>query len=247
MSIVQDNYLDFEELTKELPIRDININDLVSADSYNETKILKRMETIEEADKLLLCKAAIQMAIIGYGKKNYGSIRLNEKEILPLKTLFEKLKIKHMERNDVLYNDDELSARRLIRLYRYNIQHFIKNQKKPSYLWTKYSVKDSLYMHCCFPGAEHLITDQKEALYLLDTYKNLDLRQNTKFCIRIQRVFIARNIFKPDDIILNKYLWQLITTTKNDLKNLTNIICIIVNNLENRRNIIRKTKRDKKK
>jgi len=42
MSIVQDNYLDFDRLTKELPIRDVNINDLVSADSYNETKILKK-------------------------------------------------------------------------------------------------------------------------------------------------------------------------------------------------------------
>jgi len=206
MSIVQDNYLDFDRLTKELPIRDVNINDLVSADSYNETKILKKMETIEEPDKILLCKAAIQMAIVGYGKKNYGAIRLNNKEILPLKTLFERFKIRHMDKNDALYAEDELSARRLIRLHRYNIQNFIKEQKKPSYLWTKYSIKKPEFSHCCFPGAEHLIENQDEALYLLDTYKNLDLRMNTKFCVRIQRVFIARNVFKPDDIVLNKYL-----------------------------------------
>jgi len=205
------------------------------------------METIEEPDKILLCKAAIQMAIVGYGKKNYGAIRLNNKEILPLKTLFERFKIRHMDKNDALYAEDELSARRLIRLHRYNIQNFIKEQKKkPSYLWTKYSIKKPEFSHCCFPGAEHLIENQDEALYLLDTYKNLDLRMNTKFCVRIQRVFIARNVFKPDDIVLNKYLWQLITTTKQNSENSIKIINKIVKNIQCKKNIVRKIKKTKK-
>jgi len=151
-----------------------------------------------------------------------------------------------MDKNDALYAEDELSARRLIRLHRYNIQNFIKEQKKPSYLWTKYSIKKPEFSHCCFPGAEHLIENQDEALYLLDTYKNLDLRMNTKFCVRIQRVFIARNIFKPDDIVLNKYLWQLITTTKQNSENSIKIINKIVKNIQCKKNMVRKIKKTKK-
>jgi len=74
---------------------------------------------------------------------------------------------------------------------------FIKNSSRPSYLWLKYSTKDPKFMLICFPGAEHMVETKEEAMYLIETYKNLDSMMKTSFVIRLKRVFIARKIFTP--------------------------------------------------
>jgi len=95
------------------------------------------------------------------------------------------------------YDDGELSVRRLLRFFRYQIMEFIRNSNRPSYLWLKYSTKDIKYATICFPGAEHLVETKEEALYLLKTYKNLDEMLKTGFVLRLKRVFIARKLFTP--------------------------------------------------
>jgi len=52
-------------------------------------------------------------------------------------------------------------------------------------------------MSICFPGGEHLIETKDEAIFMLDTYKKLDDQMNTRFVMRLRRVFIARNILSP--------------------------------------------------
>jgi len=197
-------YLDKDDLTNKIPVLDISEHDLISADTYNETNILARFNSIDDEGKVLLYKAAIQLAIIGYGKKNYGSVRINDQKVISLENLFNKYSVKWNESQGVKFDTDTLSARRLLRLFRAHIQKFIEKNNKPSYLWLKYSSKDQQYINICFPGGEHLVDNKNQAQYLLQTYMDLDNKQQTNFVDRLKRVYIARNIFAPlelEDVI----------------------------------------------
>jgi len=184
---------------KSIPRVDVKITDLGSTDNYNEDKILKKYLSIEEKGRELIYKAAVQLAIIGYGNKNFGFIRINDKDIMPLQDIFTKYHIKYLEKLNSKYSDDDLSVRRLLRLFRYQIRDFIITQNRPSYLWIKYADKTNINLSSiCFPGGEHLVENQTEALFLMETYEKLDISQNTKFVLRLQRVFIARGIMSPN-------------------------------------------------
>jgi len=67
-------------------------------------------------------------------------------------------------------------------------------------LWLKYAnkVNNDKYRSICFPGGEHLVNNPDEAVFLLETYGNLDVQLSTKFRQRLQRVFIARGILSPN-------------------------------------------------
>jgi len=191
-------YLNRETLLSEIPQIEVKSEDLGSTDTYNESKILETYQKLSNEAKELIYKAAIQLAIIGYGNKNYGFIRLNEKEIIKLEDLFKKYNIKFMEKQNQKYDDYSLSARRLLRLFRFQIQNFIIKNKRPSYLFLKYSDRNSFYVDICFPGGEHLVENKEQAIYLYNVYNNLDKNLNTKFCQRLQRVYIARGILPPE-------------------------------------------------
>jgi len=194
-------YLSREELLKIIPEVKVQPQDLGTSDTYNETKILEKFLSLPSDGQELVYKAAIQLAIIGYGNKNFGFIRINEKEIIKLEDIFKKYKIKYLESLNTKYSDDDLSMRRLIRLFRHQIQKFIMNTGRPSYLYLKYSVRNPEFVSICFPMAEHLVDTIEQANYLLETYGNLDKAQNTRFVERLKRVFIARGIIKPEFFI----------------------------------------------
>jgi len=169
-------------------------------------KLLKIWKKFDDKTRKLLYKSAIQLAIIGFGGRNYGFIRDENDHLINLIDLFTDLKIKHSNEKDQKYVDGELSVRRLTRLFRFQIHHFIIKNNQPSFLWQKYSNKiDLKYMPICFPGGEHVLKTKEEAIFLLDTYKNLDILQKTKFCVRLRRVFIARGILSPSFFLENKY------------------------------------------
>jgi len=202
MSGIQNQYLDKNILINKIPEIDIKPTDLGTTDTYHEEKILVKYLSLDLKAQNLIYKSAVQLAIIGYGKKNYGFIRLDDKNVITLIELFTKYNIKYNEKINSKYQDDELSARRLLRLFRYQIQKFIITNKRPSYLWSKYAKKEkNEYMSICFPGGEHLVETKDEAMFLLDTYGQLDLAQGTKFRDRLKRVFIARNIIGPEYFI----------------------------------------------
>jgi hypothetical protein len=193
-------YLDNETLIKNIPDIKLTINDLGTTDTYHEEKILKKYLSYPKESQILIYKAAVQLAIIGFGNKNYGFIRIDDKNIITLKDLFDKLKIKYMEKINEKYLEDDLSARRLLRLFRFQIQKFITENNRPSYLWNKYADKNkenNKYISICFPGAEHIIETSDEGEFLLTTYARLDEQMNTKFRSRLKRIFIARKIFDP--------------------------------------------------
>jgi len=199
-------YLNKIDLIDNIPKYDIKPEHLGSSDSYHEEKILKKYLSLDKEAQELVYKCALQLAIIGYGNKNFGFVRDNKGDIVTLIDIFNKYHIKYLEKINAKYIDDELSVRRLLRLFRYQIQKFIIENKRPSYLWQKYADKTKIeYSSICFPGGEHLIDTKEEAIFLIETYGNLDVLYGTKFRARLKRVFIARGTLKPEYFIDKNY------------------------------------------
>jgi len=193
-------YLNKDILLSSVKFNDISTDSLISADTYNETKILENfLKNDIDAQKLLL-KCAIHISIIGSGNKTYGSIRDDNDNVYNIKDIFQKYNVVYNKSIGEKYDDYTLSARRLVRLFRYQIQEFIIREKRPSYLWLKYSDKNIDKIQICYPGAEHLIINKDDAYYLLGCYQKIDLLMKTEFVKRLYRVFIARGIFTPLEI-----------------------------------------------
>jgi hypothetical protein len=200
MSVNQ--YLGKDKLIGEIGVTNFNKDDLISADSYDENNVLTKFMKIDEKNRRNLIRAAIHISLIGSGQKTYGSIRDDNGNVLSIIELFDNNKILYNKSQNERYADDTLSARRLVRLLRYQIQNFIVVNNRPSYLWLKYSNdRDVTKINICFPGAEHLIDNVNDAHYLIDTYKNVDSKFGTSFCTRIRRVLIARGVIKFEEII----------------------------------------------
>jgi len=174
-------YLDQDTLIKNIPYIPLKSDDLISADSYNEEEIMIKFNNIDDYGRMLLLRCAIHISVIGSGNKTYGSIRNEKGEVLEIVEVFKKYNILHNRIVNEKYDKSTLSARRLVRLLRYHIQRFIIESKRPSYLWTKYSERNKDFINICFPGGEHLVETEAQAVYLLNTYKNLDEVIQTKF------------------------------------------------------------------
>jgi len=83
-------YLSKDILVNNIPKVNVTADDLGSTDTYHEEKILKKYLSYDSNAKELIYKSAIQLAIIGYGKKNYGFIKLDDKNTITLIELFKK-------------------------------------------------------------------------------------------------------------------------------------------------------------
>jgi len=206
LGVQPNQYLDKDKLLTTIPEFTVRPEDLGTTDSYHEDKILARYLSLDKQGQVLVYKAALQLAIIGYGNKNYGFVRVDEKNIMNLVDLFNKYHIKYLEKINSKYDDSDLSARRLLRLFRYQIQKFIIENRRPSYLWLKYADKvNPEYASICFPGGEHLVDNKDQAEFMLQTYGKLDQTLGSKFRDRLKRVFIARQILSPEYFIDKQY------------------------------------------
>jgi hypothetical protein len=192
--------LDEKKLTKEIIVNDIDPTDLIVTDNYNEEKLLNKLKTYGDNIQILF-KCTLQIAIVGYGRKNYGNVRVND-QITPVSEIFTRFHIHHNKGINTTYNEDELSARRLLRLFRYQIRDYINKHKRTSYLWNKYANKEKIeFYSICFPGGEHLVETNEEAAFFYEVYGNLDVRMNTKFVERLTRIFMAKGIINPHLLI----------------------------------------------
>jgi len=170
---------------------------LLKTDTYHEGKILKKLMSYQKEDRELLLHAAVQIAIVGAGNKNYGFIKKNG-VVVNLIDVFKKLNIKYLNNIQAKLADDDLTPRRLVRFFRFQIRNFLtENKGVTSYLWKKYgsafSTAESMRL-ICFPGAEHLTEDGDEIKFLLATYKRLDEINKTNFYSRILNVFASRGL-----------------------------------------------------
>lgn len=179
------SYLGEDVLSSEINVsEDV---DVISTDSYDEKKILEVVKS-KDINELFAC--ALQFAIVGMGSKAYGEVKLYGKP-LDCKALLIKHNVKiNSKLNDKLEPDD-LTVKRLARLFRYQISTFIRLTGRESFLYRKYSKSGS--PDKIFPGSEYLV-EMSDAKDLLDTYSELDKEVGTKFCSRVSAILKARKV-----------------------------------------------------
>jgi len=83
-------YLTKDDIMKVVPDVHVKADELGSTDTYHEEKLLKKFLSLDKNIQVLLIKCAVQMAIIGYGRKNYNFIRIDDKNIMKLEDIFKK-------------------------------------------------------------------------------------------------------------------------------------------------------------
>jgi len=185
----EGQYLHADEISRLLGDIDISDLELVRMDSYSDSDIYKKVKDTG-MEKELLC-SSIQTAVVGMGNKRYGSVAVGGK-IVDIEDLYKKCGVKVKLELGATLEPGDLTGRRLQRFFRKQISEYIKKTGATSYLWRKYSDHDDKYKHIVFPGAEHLVENNDEVLYLMKTYVQLDARLNTRISERIERVLNAR-------------------------------------------------------
>jgi len=148
-----------------------------------------------------LLTATLQMAIIGFGGKNYLKY-IYKNEVKDLKKLFNETGVKY--NNNLLDTLDPATPtpRRLLRVFRFQTRRYLEiNKDKSSYLYLKYGYEDQKkqFRTICFPGAEHLVSKKDEADYLTLTYNKLDNNlklqgKQSGILDRVKRVLMARRL-----------------------------------------------------
>jgi len=188
----EGQYLTGDEIQQLIGNIDLSDLELVRMDSYSDQAVYETIKKTKK-EKELLC-TAIQTAIVGMGNKKYGSVSIRG-EMVEIEALYKECNVKTKLELGSILNPGDLTGRRLQRFFRKQISDYILKTGTASYLWRKYSSHEEKFKHLVFPGAEHLVKETDEILYLFEVYKNLDERQNTKIQERIHRVYNARGIF----------------------------------------------------
>jgi len=173
---------------------DVKLVKLSSTDTYDESAVSKTIEQIG----IGICSAiALQLGIVGLGKKTYGKCFYQDKEV-DIKQFFDTKNVKYTSTLGTNLAPGDLTPRRLIRFFRFFIQDYIQNTGRFSYLFKKYCPnKELANASFIFPGFEHIAEPEKhknEVILLIKTYKILDERQVQKINIteRIIRVLLAK-------------------------------------------------------
>jgi len=166
---------------------------IISTDTYSDEEVWLSIQNTGKTE-LLLC-SAIQMAVVGFGNKTYGSFEYKGIKY-EVNELFKDTNVKMNLTLKDKVDANCLTPRRIQRLFRKQIFEFlINNENIKPYLWRKYSSRDIKYRTTTFPNAESLITDPDAIKYLYSTYKEVDKKNETNICERIKRVFEARGLF----------------------------------------------------
>ncbi|CAO3648163.1 unnamed protein product [Cunninghamella echinulata] len=187
--MTEQQYFSNDDLKTLVGSIDIGNFGIISQDSYSDSEIWKTIKQ-KKAEKQLLC-CAIQTAIIGFGNKSYGEFKLD----------YDAYGVKDDLNLGSKIAPGNLTPRRLQRFFRVQISNYILDHHEIApYLWKKYSNLDNKYRHLTFPGAEFLVENKDEALYLMDTYTELDKRLKTDVKSKIERVLVARAILDTEDL-----------------------------------------------
>ena len=189
-------YLDSSELANMISAKDLALFSPCSADSIDE-KLLQEnvLKTGRATD---LCFAAVQMAIVGQGGKELRDFKGLDGKVQPMAKLFKDCGVDLDFKENARLEPGKLTARRLIRVFRYQTLKVLKaNKNYSSSLNTKWSGRDEKSQCMVFPGAEHLCDSDEHSLMLVAAYTELDKRllatgKVSGICDRVVRVLTAR-------------------------------------------------------
>jgi len=185
-------YQNKDQIKKEIGNIDWSSIELIRMDSYSDAEVGSSIAKTNKIKELFA--ATIQNAVVGFGNQTYGAVQVDNK-VIQIEQLYKECGVKiKLSLNTVLAPGD-LTPRRLQRYFRYEIKDFIEEKNLTSYLWRKYSSHNDKYKSITFPGAEHLVEDHGEILYLLEAYSHLSELTQTKIVDRIVRVLIARGFY----------------------------------------------------
>jgi len=179
----------------ELNIDPIDVNDieLVTRTTYNEDLIVKKIAKTKEM-KLLQC-IAIQLALVGWGNRNYGSVKVDGVEHEVVST-FDRLGFRHSLSQSEKLLEDDVTPSRLVRVFRFHIKKFLTATGKTSYLYNKYIIDKTQIGNKSeiFPFAESSVRTMADVKLLRQAYIEMDKKLGTSFLIRCDRVLVARGI-----------------------------------------------------
>jgi hypothetical protein len=166
--------------------------EVVQTSSYDETGLKDKIESTGMKKELFAC--ALQLAVVGWGRDNYGDVTVDG-EKRNLVEIFDDSGVFYDNAPGVSLEPTDLTPRRLIRVFRFQISRYMGLKNMRSFLLRKYGAdKNSSFNKHIFPGAEHLITDKKYANVLLECYTQLDETQGSHFVDRIRTVFRTRDV-----------------------------------------------------
>jgi len=187
--VVKDEFI-------ELSGFDFKSLELHSNDTINEFKIVEFLKKTGRLEELLT--ATIQMAVIGFGGRNYLKY-IYKGETKDLKKLFNETGVKYNNNLSDILEPSTPTPRRLLRIFRFQVFSYLRISGKATYLYLKYSEGKEEFRTICFPGAEHMIKRKVEGDFLQNAYKKLDdnLKLQGKqsgIAERIRRVLLARRL-----------------------------------------------------
>jgi hypothetical protein len=195
---MSDQYLSQTQLKEIVNVTDFENLKVISRDSYSDTEICKTIKKRKAMSPLLYC--SIQTAVVGYGNKTYGEFQLDGEKV-DVKNLYKEFGVKDELQQSAKLELGDLTPRRIQRFFRVQIQSFLEQNTDVSpYLWKKYSTHEEKFRTITFPGAESLVESKEEALYLLQTYVELDMRLGTNIQERVKRVLFARKLIMISDL-----------------------------------------------
>jgi hypothetical protein len=166
--------------------------ELIQTSSYNEEALSAKITETGLKKELFGC--ALQMALMGWGRGNYGSVNVGNAR-RDLVDVFDEAGVYYNNDPGTQLDPEDLTPKRLVRLFRFQIQKWIEAKQSQSFLLRKYgSLRIAHYSSYVFPGAEHLIEEKRHAVALLECYTELDRQQQSHFSDRIKTVFKTRKI-----------------------------------------------------
>jgi hypothetical protein len=169
---------------------------LVSTSSYDEEKIQKKIEESGQVGKYFAC--ALQLALVGWGNGNYGDATLDDETFSIADFISEQGGYVDNAQGTNL-DDDDITPKRVIRVFRWQIKDWIKNNDAESFLIRKYGGRlVRRHKEIIFPMAEHLVSTVEEGQLLRSVYVKVDQMTGSQFVKRIDRVFAIRGLL-PDE------------------------------------------------
>lgn len=166
--------------------------EIVQSSSYNEEDLKTKIEKSQMKRELFAC--AVQLALVGWGRRTYGDVNISGTK-KDLTDIFDEAGVLYSNEAGTNLKPDDLTPKRLVRVFRFQIQKYIIKRQSKSFLLKKYGYNNtSEFNPYIFPGCEHLITNKKHAIVLLECYASLDKIQGTHFVDRVKTVFRTRNV-----------------------------------------------------